>query len=459
MVLGPRRHPRRPAPPRPDVRMQQATVNLFADMGAQPGHPPGRARRPRPRRPTRPAPTSTITTPAAGATVHTGGAVTDHRHRHRHRRRGRRRRRGLHRRRRSPGTAPPAVSWTYTWTPGTAGTAGQHPEPRRRRQRQHRGHRRPARHRHTSSARCSLWGDTAVPAVAAQTTPAPSSWASSSSSTSPATITGIRFYKGAGNTGHARRPPLDAARARCSPRRPSPARRRPGWQQVDFATPVAITANTTYVVSYYAPAGGYAVNGGYFDDDRRRQRPAARAVQHGVGRNGVYVYGGSGFPTNTFNATNYWVDVVFDVAPTDTTPADASAVVPPAGRATGVADRRRRDRHVQRVDGRQPLDRHVRAPAAPAGGAVAATVTYNAATRRPRSPRARSPRRRRPLTRVHGRRAATAAGNAMTADVRVDVHRPAHRAAAWRRPVQPLGRDGRARRSPPANDATRSSWA
>ena len=34
-----------------------------------------------------------------------------------------------------------------------------------------------------------------------------------------------------------------------------------------------------------------------------------------AGGNGVYVYGESAQPTNTFNATNYWVDVVFDSTP------------------------------------------------------------------------------------------------------------------------------------------------
>ncbi len=29
------------------------------------------------------------------------------------------------------------------------------------------------------------------------------------------------------------------------------------------------------------------------------------------GGNGVYLYGAGGFPTQTYNATNYWVDVVF----------------------------------------------------------------------------------------------------------------------------------------------------
>jgi hypothetical protein len=29
------------------------------------------------------------------------------------------------------------------------------------------------------------------------------------------------------------------------------------------------------------------------------------------GGNGVYVYGSGGFPTISYNANNYWVDVVF----------------------------------------------------------------------------------------------------------------------------------------------------
>src|SRR5262245_8343525 len=35
------------------------------------------------------------------------------------------------------------------------------------------------------------------------------------------------------------------------------------------------------------------------------------AVANATSANGVYQYGGGGFPTASFNATNYWVDVVF----------------------------------------------------------------------------------------------------------------------------------------------------
>jgi hypothetical protein len=101
-----------------------------------------------------------------------------------------------------------------------------------------------------------------------------------------------------------------------------------GWQQVDFATPVAITANATYVASYYAPVGGYAKDNFYF-----RFRGADNGVLHALangvdGGNGVYVYrAGGGFPTLTSNAGNYWVDIVFNTVTTsDTTPPVISGV-------------------------------------------------------------------------------------------------------------------------------------
>src|SRR5690606_12145377 len=82
-----------------------------------------------------------------------------------------------------------------------------------------------------------------------------------------------------------------------------------GWQQVDFIVPVPIEANTTYVASYFAPSGNYAATGQGLAEGR--DNAPLHALSDGV--NGVYVYGpSSAFPVNTFNATNYWVDVVFD---------------------------------------------------------------------------------------------------------------------------------------------------
>src|SRR5207244_9020309 len=86
-----------------------------------------------------------------------------------------------------------------------------------------------------------------------------------------------------------------------------------GWQQVTFSTPVTITANTTYVASYHTKTGNYSVDGAYFAS-AGVDNPPLHALATGVdGANGVYFYGASAFPTQTYNASNYWVDVVFNM--------------------------------------------------------------------------------------------------------------------------------------------------
>ena len=61
------------------------------------------------------------------------------------------------------------------------------------------------------------------------------------------------------------------------------------------------------------------------------------ALANGIdGGNGVYQYGPSSYPANSYNASNYWVDVVFDISATDTLPPSVVTRVPAAG-ANGVA--------------------------------------------------------------------------------------------------------------------------
>ncbi|MDC8013884.1 DUF4082 domain-containing protein [Tahibacter soli] len=139
-------------------------------------------------------------------------------------------------------------------------------------------------------------------------------------------VIGVRFYKGSGNTGTHVGNLWNAsgtllASATFADETPT------GWQQVNFATPVNVEANTTYVASYHAPDGHYAADGAYFATAGVDNPPLHAAS----GANGVFVYGASAFPTSTFNATNYWVEPVFVDVPPDTlwsdttTPATASA--------------------------------------------------------------------------------------------------------------------------------------
>jgi hypothetical protein len=108
-----------------------------------------------------------------------------------------------------------------------------------------------------------------------------------------------------------------------------------GWQQVDLATPVQITANTLYVVSYHAPNGQYAVTQNAFTSTGRDNGVLHTPSSPSSGGNGVYVYGSTnGFPTNSYLATNYWVDVVLNT--TGSAPPTASPTSTPTSTETAT---------------------------------------------------------------------------------------------------------------------------
>ncbi len=90
-----------------------------------------------------------------------------------------------------------------------------------------------------------------------------------------------------------------------------------GWQEARFPAgqEVPITAGTLVVASVHMPQGRYAATAGYFAGHGADNAPL-HAPQDGAGgfANGVYSYGAGGFPTSTFSSANYWVDVVFDTA-------------------------------------------------------------------------------------------------------------------------------------------------
>ena len=129
-------------------------------------------------------------------------------------------------------------------------------------------------------------------------------------------ILGIRFYKGPGNNGvHVGNlwtagAPLLLGSATFSGESAS------GWQEVRFASPVTVTAGTTYVASYFAPQGHYAIDRDWFAG-RSTDAPNLHALRDGEqGGNGLYRYSSvSTYPGDTYGASNYWVDVVFVPTP------------------------------------------------------------------------------------------------------------------------------------------------
>jgi hypothetical protein len=116
-------------------------------------------------------------------------------------------------------------------------------------------------------------------------------------------ITGIKFYKGAGNIGtHIGHLWTSDGQLLASVTFTNET--SGGWQQADLSTAVNVTKGTQYVVSYWAPNGNYAATGAYFANG-----PVDTGTLTAI--NGVYLYGSDAFPNQMYNNNNYWVDVVF----------------------------------------------------------------------------------------------------------------------------------------------------
>ncbi|WP_236147190.1 DUF4082 domain-containing protein [Scytonema millei] len=322
----------------PDVRMQQATVNLFADMGVQP-HTLQTGLVPATASTDITAPTSTISSLPA-VSVQAGNAVT------------------------ISGTASdiggvvggvevsvdggttwhPATgrtNWSYTWTPQATGSVTV-----KSRAIDDSGNLETAGATTTvtvgeRTCPCNTWNDTATPTTAASSDTQAVELGVKFKSDLNGYITGIRFYKGSGNTGtHVGNLWTSAGQLLATSTFSNET--ATGWQQVKFSQPVAINANTVYVASYHTSSGRYAINEGYFTTSI--DSPPLHFLRDGEsGGNGVYKYGTTGFPSNTYRASNYWVDVTFTTnasnptpPATDTTPPSVSAVSPSNG-ATNVS--------------------------------------------------------------------------------------------------------------------------
>jgi hypothetical protein len=365
----------------PDLRMQQATVNLFADMGIQPGWiQAGLAAASASSDHT--AAQSTITSPTngqllaqgtattiAGTASDSGGGVVG----------------GVEVSVDNGATWHPATGrgdWRYTWTPQDAG-----PATIRSRAVDDSGN------LETPSSGVPVAVGAASPAVCPcsifeDEQPAEAADADSQAvevgvkfrSDEDGFITGLRFYKGAGNNGtHVGH--LWSAGGQQLAEATFAGESASGWQEVTLDTPVAVTANTTYIASYHAPAGHYAFNSQYFATGKHN--PPLHGLAEGTdGPNGVYKYGASGsFPTDTFNSGNYWVDVRFErvVAPDIRAP-QIAAVSPPAGAADVDPDASVTARFDEPMNA-STINGNTFRLRGPGGGLVAAAVSYDAGTR------------------------------------------------------------------------------
>jgi hypothetical protein len=185
-------------------------------------------------------------------------------------------------------------------------------------------------------------------------------------------VTGLRYYRGPGWTGtpvgH-----LWSAGGALLGQATFASDSQPGWHEAPLSSPVPVSAGTTYVASYFSGGHSYTADNGFFDAGFD-----AAPLHAAAGSNGVYAYGG-GFPGDASPThANYGADAVFvrsdQSAPgvTSVTPADGAVAVDPNTAVKAGFD--------------EPLDPSTVAAASfrlqdEAGTAVPAVVTYDAATR------------------------------------------------------------------------------
>lgn len=124
-------------------------------------------------------------------------------------------------------------------------------------------------------------------------------------------VTGVRYYKGTADNGN-HTGGLYMADGTLLNSAAFAASTGSGWQQVTFSGPVWISANTVYVVAVHSSQGYYYQTLNGFSSPIVNSNLKGLSTAEAVG-NGVYALSSAlVFPTSTYQASNYWVDVVFD---------------------------------------------------------------------------------------------------------------------------------------------------
>lgn len=353
-----------------DPRMQQAQVNLLADMGAQPGSlMSGLIAAAKSTDTT--APTTTITSPTNGQSIAHGTVVT------------------------VSGTASdvggrvagvevstdggatwrPAsgtTSWTFSYVQQGSGTAAV-----KARAIDDSANFAPAgvSVSVTVGGPYSVFGGT-VPELAAVDDQSSAELGLRFTAEVDGYISGVRFYKGATNTGQH----IGALWSEQGARMGTATfvgESATGWQTALFAEPIEVVAGQQYTVSYSAPNGGYAYEEWYWPYKARATSPLSVPTTTGATAAGVYGNTGT-FPSTTYRDANYFVDVVFEAA--QDSPVRLTSQAPAPG-TTGVA----KDTNISTLFTRPVQPDSVSITVTAVGGqVVAGTTSYDPATRRAR---------------------------------------------------------------------------
>ncbi len=324
-----------------DARMQQATINILADMGVLPDNIQGGMTASSPVDAT--APSSTISSPLQGAFLPAGNTVN------------------------ITGTASDVDgvvagveisfdggvswalasgtnNWSFSWVPTSTGAATIHCRAYDDNGNMETTGTAPAANAINITITapvslpcpCSVFQPTATPALLNNNDGQAIEVGMKFKSSQDGYITGVRFYKATGDNGtHIGH--LWSSGGTLLASVTFTGETASGWQQMSFPTPVAIEEDDTYIISYHSSANFYTATYNYFSN--AVINGDLRALADGEdGPNGVYIYSAvPAFPSSTYQQSNYWVDVVYEttIGPDVTAPTVSS--VSPASNAIGAS--------------------------------------------------------------------------------------------------------------------------
>ncbi len=179
----------------------------------------------------------------------------------------------------------------------------------------------------------SLWNSTYVPSINAYSSGSYEVGVKFHSDVA-GTVTGVRFFKqtwmsGATHVGH-----LWSSTGALLATATFTGETASGWEQVNFASPISIAANTTYVVSFSTGGGYFSATTSFFTGAGVDNGPLHAPADGASGSDGVYNSPGA-FPSIGDSGINFWVDVAF--SPTSSASHASSTTTRPVSGGTSTA--------------------------------------------------------------------------------------------------------------------------
>ena len=184
----------------------------------------------------------------------------------------------------------------------------------------------------TNSTRCTLWPPEATPANPDVVDPSPEELGVRFTTDVSGWITALRFYKSPANTGpHIGNLWTNTGTLLATVTFANET--ASGWQEMKLPTPIPVSAGTKYVASYHMSAGHFGEDTNYFASTGVNRIPLHAPASVTGEPNGLYIYGASAFPTNSYlGGSNYWIDVVYTASLSpDTTPPLVTSLSPAFG--------------------------------------------------------------------------------------------------------------------------------